>query len=62
VLILQEQPARVLLVALNVGALLGTLIPDVPKGHPLRLGLHGADGASRRRHSFRPRHRGTGSE
>lgn len=36
VLILQEQPARVLRVDLSVPALTGTLLLDVPAGHPLR--------------------------
>ena len=36
VLVLQEQPARVLHIDLSVPALIGTLVLDVPEGHRLR--------------------------
>jgi len=36
VLVLQEQPARVLHIDLSVPALIGTLLLDVPEGHRLR--------------------------
>lgn len=36
VLVLQEQPARVLHIDLAVPALLGTMLLEVPEGHPLR--------------------------
>lgn len=36
VLVLQEQPARVLHIDLRGPALLGTVLLDVPEGHPLR--------------------------